>query len=246
MLGPKYVVRLDDACPYMDRNKWTIVEKILDKYEIKPIVAVVPENKDPKLIKDSYDKNFWRKVRNWQNKGWYIAMHGYNHLYISKNSGFLPFSNKSEFAGLPYEEQAKKIQAGWKIFQDEGIECKIWVAPSHTFDLNTLKALKELTTIDTISDGIGLFPFKKYGFKWIPVQMWRFRKLPLGVWTICLHPNEMSEEDFKKMDEFLKREKKHFILLEELKYKSYSVFNFSFELIYKLLWRIKRLLKTVR
>ena len=37
-------------------------ELFFEKYNIKPIVGVIPKNKDNKLG-DSYDKNFWRKVK---------------------------------------------------------------------------------------------------------------------------------------------------------------------------------------
>ena len=63
----KYVIRLDDACPNMNLEKWDKIESLLDKYSIKPIVGIIPDNEDAefnhKLI-----ENFWEKhcVR-WQN-----------------------------------------------------------------------------------------------------------------------------------------------------------------------------------
>ena len=54
----KYIVRLDDACPTMDRKKWNRFFDILDKYNIKPIVAVIPNNEDKNMLIDEYDKNF--------------------------------------------------------------------------------------------------------------------------------------------------------------------------------------------
>ncbi len=104
-------------------------------------------------------------------------MHGYQHLYETKNSGLIGLNNYLEFAGLPYEVQAEKIKKAWEIFTDNGIRPKIWMAPAHSFDLNTLKALKEYTEIEYITDGFAVFPFTAYGFKWIPQQLWRFRNL---------------------------------------------------------------------
>ena len=224
-MSAKYILRLDDACPTMDRKKWQKVEDICDKYNIKPIVAVIPNNKDSQQKKDEYDENFWDKVRSWQVKGWHIALHGYDHVYISNDSGLVPFNNDSEFAGLSYEKQAQKIREGWKILQENGINANIWVAPSHTFDKNTLKALKENTTINIVSDGIALFPFKKYGFNWIPQQVWRFRKMPFGIWTGCFHPNEMSEKEFRDLDSFMEENYQNFIDIKVLKYKSFSILN---------------------
>ena len=43
----KYLIRLDDACPTMDWGKWRRMERILDKYKVKPMVGIIPENNDP-------------------------------------------------------------------------------------------------------------------------------------------------------------------------------------------------------
>jgi len=235
----KYILRLDDACPTMDREKWGKIEVICDKYNIKPIVAVIPNNRDLKQMKNKEDPDFWERVKEWQSKGWYIALHGYEHVYITRHSGLLPFNRQSEFAGLSYEEQAEKIRKGWKVFQEKGIKAKIWVAPSHTFDENTLRVLKAYTDIEFISDGIAVFPFEKYGFKWIPQQFWRFRKMPFGVWTVCLHPNEMKEEEFLSTEDFIKKNYKYFIDIEKLKYRRFCLLNIIFEKTYWILRRIK-------
>jgi len=193
-MSAKYLIRLDDACPTMDRGKWDRIEQILDKYNIKPIVAVIPNNEDPKQQIDEPDPAFWEKVRTWQAKGWDIALHGYNHVYtVFNNGGLVPINKKSEFAGLPYEVQEEKIKTGISIFRQHGIEPKIWVAPSHTFDRNTLKALKNNTDIEFISEGIALNPYKHYGFTWIPAQLWGFKNYKFGTRTICLHPNTITE-----------------------------------------------------
>ena len=52
----------------MDREKWARLESILDSKNIKPIVAVIPNNQDENLKIDKEDKYFWNSVRNWQKK----------------------------------------------------------------------------------------------------------------------------------------------------------------------------------
>ena len=239
-MNGKYILRLDDACPTMNKKKWQKIEKLCNKYRIKPIVAVIPDNKDKLMKIDEYDKEFWSKVRKWQNKGWHIAMHGYNHVYISDKSDFLSFNKQSEFAGVDYKIQRDKIKKAWEAFKKEGVESIIWVAPSHTFDKNTLKALKKFTKIDTISDGIALFPFKKYGFKWIPQQLWKFRKMPFGVWTGCFHPNTMTDIEFKKLEKFIKDNYRNFIDINDLTYKK-TILNQLFYLIFIIIFKLKRI-----
>lgn len=63
-----YLVRLDDACPQMNKQKWQRVENILDKYRIKPMVGIIPHNEDPLTCIDMTDTDFTAKALNWQIK----------------------------------------------------------------------------------------------------------------------------------------------------------------------------------
>ena len=58
----RYLIRLDDACPTMDHAKWQRMEDILDKYGIKPMVGVIPNNEDSQLKIKNEDEGFWGKV----------------------------------------------------------------------------------------------------------------------------------------------------------------------------------------
>ena len=236
----KYILRLDDACPTMDVAKWEKIEKICDKFLIRPIIAVIPNNKDKKLIKDHIDINFWNKVRSWQDKGWHVALHGYDHVDISNNSGLVQFNNQSEFAGVNFETQLEKIQKGISIFEREKIKTKIWVAPSHTFDQNTLKAIKLKTDIDIVCDGVSLNPFRKFGFKWLPQTLWHFRKMPFGLWTACIHPNEMIDREFDELEKFIQINAKHFVDIDKIKYKKWTVLNSLFSYFYWILRMVMR------
>lgn len=230
----KYIVRLDDACPTQNHIKWSLIEDILDKYDIKPIVAVIPNNKDNKLKCSSYDNDFWSKVREWQKKNWHIALHGYDHLCHYTTNSIVPINEKSEFTDLTFSEQCQKLEKGLKIFSQNQITTRIWVAPSHAFDLITLKALEKSTDINTISDGIALFPFKKNSFNWIPQQLWHFRRMLFGVWTICFHPNTMNQNQMSNFEKFIKNNAKSFIDLRSIKNFSENseLFNKIFSTIY--------------
>ena len=105
-----YLIRLDDACPQMHLEKWERVECILNKYSIKPIVAVIPDNKDETLF-FNYNENFWTSTINrWQKNNWNLALHGYQHLYHPTcKKSIVQFKNKSEFTGDDYQTQKDKI-----------------------------------------------------------------------------------------------------------------------------------------
>jgi Uncharacterized protein conserved in bacteria (DUF2334) len=192
-MGASYLIRLDDACAEMDCERWRRVEEILDEFKIKPIVAVVPDNQDNELKRQPADPEFWDKVRRWQSKGWSIAMHGHTHvMHVTDQELLVPYYRRSEFAGLSLDQQKTKIKSAWRIFLSQGIEPQIWVAPAHSFDRLTLLALREETSIKVVSDGIAWNTFYEFGFHWIPQQLWKLVSRRSGLWTVCLHPNQMD------------------------------------------------------
>lgn len=194
-MSARYLIRMDDACDTMDLHKWQLVEKILDEFGVKPIVAVVPNNQDIDLMIDPPDVKFWERVRDWKAKGWTIAMHGYNHLmHPTESELLLPYYKRSEYAGLNYEEQATKIRKSWRLFQNQGVEPNVWIAPAHCFDALTLKAIHNETSIRAVSDGIAWDVYYEHDFFWIPQQLWGLTERQSGLWTVCLHPNMMTEE----------------------------------------------------
>ncbi len=219
MFNSKYLIRLDDACPTMDRKKWDRMESILDKFSIKPMVGIVPNNRDENLMVDKEDVKFWDKVHNWAGKGWAIALHGYDHCYISDKgmSGINPMWSRSEFAGVSLEKQKEKIHNGVSILKEHGIDAKYFFAPSHTFDDNTLTALKEKSDIRIISDTIATKPYKKGEFVIIPQLGGHCTKMFIpGYWNFCLHPNLMTEENFIQTESFIKENEASFIDFDEL------------------------------
>ena len=116
------IIRLDDACEYRDIKKWDRMESLLDKYKVKPLVGIIPHCEDQKLKRLDYDIDFWNRAKEWDNKNWSIAMHGYNHVYCTKDGGLNPINEKSEFAGLPLSVQQLKIRKGIDIFSKNNIK----------------------------------------------------------------------------------------------------------------------------
>lgn len=201
----KYIMRLDDAAAKMDIVKWNRMEKLLDEYKIKPLVGVIPDCKDPMMAQYQVNEQFWEKVHTWINKGWTIALHGYEHVYCTNDGGINPVNKSSEFAGVPLDEQKTKIRKGLKIFKEHGIEPKVFFAPSHTFDENTIEAIKQESNVRVISDTIANNAYCKYGMVFVPQQLGAVRKLPFQVVTFCYHPNTMKDDDYKKLEDFLQQ-----------------------------------------
>ena len=192
-----YLLRFDDLCPAMNWDIWHQIENILLENNITPVLAVVPDNQDKVLNFSSPASDFSDHVRRWQNQGWTIGMHGYQHLYTTKNPGIIGLNNFSEFAGLSAKEQDNKIQKSMEIFKQEQVEPTVWIAPGNSFDETTVNSVKKVG-IRVISDGYYLFPrLDSKGMIWVPHQLWRFYKIPFGVWTIGFHHNSWSKSDLE-------------------------------------------------
>jgi hypothetical protein len=201
-LRARYLLRFDDMCPTMNWPLWNELEALLIEAEVKPILAVIPDNRDPKLMVHPAATDFWNRVRGWQARGWTIALHGYQHTYVNAESGILGLNRRSEFAGLSYEEQFAKLQKGLEVFSQEGVHADAWVAPAHSFDWTTVAALSKLG-VTTISDGLALAPYRDpHGNVWIPQQFASMRPMPFGVWTYCYHLESLTP---KAMAQFRQR-----------------------------------------
>jgi predicted deacetylase len=189
----------------MNWTVWAQVEKMLLDFSIRPIAAVIPANQDVDLMVSAAHADFWGEVRRWQALGWTIALHGFQHLHVTRDAGIVGIAARSEFAGLPSGEQEEKLHRGMAIFAREGIRPTVWVAPSHSFDGVTLPLLQGIG-IEVISDGFALAPHcDRDGLLWIPQQLWKFRWRPAGVWTVCSHINRWTSKDIASFHSALKK-----------------------------------------
>ncbi|MDA8657627.1 DUF2334 domain-containing protein [Flavobacteriaceae bacterium] len=239
----KYLIRLDDACHQMPINKWNKFEAFFIENGIKPIIGVVPDNKD-KVLGNEYDYNFWGRVRNWKNLGWSIAIHGLHHILtpIEETKTFFGFGGKSEFVGLREEVQKNILKKSLEIFKNNGITPEIFMAPSHAFDITTLKCLKKVSSIKLITDGFSFRPFIKDDFIFFPQQLWSVKKMPFGLFTICIHPTTMNNEEIETLLEKIKSISNDIISIDELnlkKIKEYNIVDSVFTFFYKIVLKYK-------
>ena len=211
----RYLLRFDDICPTMNWVVWAEIETILMSNDIKPILAVVPENRDPKLQVDSEAADFWDRVNLWRARGWTIGVHGYRHLYVTRGQGIVGCSPKSEFSGLPKDEQLEKLTAATVIFRLHGIEPKVWVAPSHSFDRLTVQLL-EVCGFSVISDGQSRWPYRRMNLLWVPVQLAGFEPRRSGIWTVNHHHNSWDFAKVQRFREDIARYKEYIVDLEQV------------------------------
>lgn len=209
-------IRMDDVTADMDYSKFNRVKKILDEAGIRPLIGVVPFCKDETLrIEDKHD-DFPRMISELQKQGWVIALHGYNHLYTTRNQGIFPINNFSEFAGVEYGKQREMIRKGIARLHEWGVEPKLFMAPGHTFDKNTLKALKD-NGITAVTDGFGEKPYIREGIKFYPISKRRKEctSEKYGFTTYVLHTNTMSDKEMDKFEKMIKEKRKQILSYDE-------------------------------
>ena len=236
------LIRLDDIAENM---KWEYMKKcetIFDKYSIKPILGVIPNNKDKDLLNYEKNENFWEQVRNWQKKGWEISMHGFSHLYDKKTNklDLFGYGGDSEFFGHDFENQKEKIQKGLKKFADEGIKIRSFFAPNHTYDQNTLKAVKDCG-IKNIIDGYGIAPYKHKDLVFIPQLFYKEIMLPFGIQSTQTHINYWSDNDYLKFENFISQNSSKIISFDHALNKANNKFLFKI-----INYTTEKILKTIR
>ena len=205
----KFVYRIDDIHPAMMWDRFEEMMTLFELHHVVPLLGIIPDNRDQTLNFDAPDPNFFRKIKDMVDLGKVeICQHGYQHVYATKqksvNQILYGRVSNSEFVGIPYEKQYQMIRKGKEILESNGLFTETWMAPSHTNDRNTFRALKKLG-FKYVTDGIALYPYQQYGLIFVPQQIWNpKREFAFGLYTICLHLNDLSDESIREIKKHLK------------------------------------------
>ena len=212
----KILLRFDDIAENMNWHLMDEFEELFDKHNIKPVMGVIPNNKDEDLKSFPKRENFWKIVKDWQSKGWEISMHGYNHLYLrdTNKKDYFNYGGKSEFYGESLAIQSQKIRLGLEIFHKNEIKIRSFFAPNHTYDYNTFIALKNSGIFEVI-DGYGLKPYMENKIKFTPQLFHKLFFLPFGLQTTQIHLNKLNKKDFQNFKTFVEKKYKNIITYNE-------------------------------
>ncbi len=214
-MSARYLIRLDDIAPHMDWPQFERLSRVFDTFDIRPLLGVIPDNRDPQLLTfPELSGDFWDKVRSLQARGREIAQHGFQHVYVTHDCGLMGVNGLSEFAGLPFDEQLDKLAGGQQLLREHGLSCETFMAPSHSFDRLTLRALRELG-FTTVTDGFAPWPSIEHGLIFLSQWLANPRVLPLGVQTFCLHVNVMTEGQIHRVEQFVADHHREFLTFAE-------------------------------
>ena len=238
------LIRIDDVCENMDWELMSKLEKLFDQYSIKPVLGVIPNNKDEEFLAFSRNDNFWNEVRRWQTKGWEIVQHGYTHIYdklCRKKTDYFNYGGGSEFFGHPLDTQEIRIKKGLEKFKKEQINIRAFFAPNQTYDKNTFIALKN-NGIKEIIDGYGLMPYTENNIKFIPQLFEKVVLLPFGIQSTKLHPHKWKEIDYINFKNFIKKNSAKIITYDQALGKiNDNIFYKMIRLLTTKILRLKRI-----
>jgi len=219
-ISVKIAVRIDDITPDMDWESFYGFKMLLDQYGIKPLIGVVPDNQDPNLRRGEQREDFWEYMKELQDAGWSIALHGAHHIYTTKKGGIFPLNHFSEFAGVSYEKQKQMLEMGRQTLTDHGIQTDIFMAPGHSYDDKTLHILSELG-FRYVTDGFAKTPYKegKSGLIFLPIAFHSTRDLEQGqgYTTLVYHLNGTTKEQLENYGKLFESHQKDFIPYESYK-----------------------------
>ena len=205
----KILIRFDDLCPFMDKQEWNKAIEVLDKYNVKPLIGVIPDCKDDNLRRKPEDPEFWEYIHSLQNKGYVVAMHGFQHVYDNKKRGKVNNGFSSEFAGHPYDVQYERIRLGKKVLSDKGVITDVFFAPSHSYDDNTIKALRA-NGFKYMDDGKSAKPIDDDGIILVPCRCGGVPKIKKdGYFTAVFHCDDWlkpeKQENYYKLVELCEK-----------------------------------------
>ncbi len=219
--GARYLIRMDDISPFMDGARFHRCLDLCLTHGVQPLLGVIPDNRDPDLKRCAEDASFWDRIRSlYARRHVDVAMHGFQHRYDSDSGGLLGIGSQSEFAGMPYAVQRQRLQQGQALLEQRGL-CGVdtFMAPSHSFDDVTLGALRDLG-FHYVTDGFGLFPYRRRQLVFLPQQLWSPRRMPYGIWTICLHTDRMDDIAFARLADALGSKRQKFLSFDACKQRT--------------------------
>jgi predicted deacetylase len=210
------LIRMDDITENMKWDFMDRCETLFEKFNIKPLLGVIPENQDTEFSHYPKKFNFWNKVREWEKKNWEISMHGFTHVYDQETNkkDFFGYGGRSEFFGHDYQTQLGRITKGLEKLKREKLNIRSFFAPNHTYDENTFAAIKD-AGIKNVIDGYGLVPYTQNGLNFFPQLFYKEIFLPFGIQATQIHLNYWNENDCINFENFIEKNHQKIISFDQ-------------------------------
>ncbi len=241
-------IRLDDYHDKCKVEQWDyLIDKLIER-KIPCHVGLIAFNEDSTISYSDKSFDMWSKAREWQSKGIYFWIHGYSHK-LEKGLCNLRLSTLGEFYKDKFTQINHKINEVLKIFKANGIKPLGFFAPAHGYSDCLIDVLKNHPEINMVWDGFWPSPKIVFGIKFLPLQFWKIypRFIRPSFSGVCLHPSVMKKEDidlfFLKLDK--EREKDFKINFKSLIFEKISFNDKLFNLIYRIIFFLKKIINSL-
>lgn len=189
------VLRFDDYHQRIDHETWVRVLSEYDDRGLRGVIGVIPSYHGERLSADVVPV-----LEKLKRNGWEIAQHGYRHVDVGTGRGGLLYQDQSEFAGLNYDEQERRIGAGKDVLLDHGLEPTTFIPPWHEYDRDTLRAL-DAHGFDCLNEGRLPLPRTVSGITLVPTHIPAVTPsmVALGTVTLVSHPH-LDDDPYRAAD----------------------------------------------
>ena len=107
-------------------------------------------------------------------------------------------------------DDGEKIKAGKDILVAEGVWQPVFMAPGHSLDRTTLEVLHNLG-FELVTDGYGIYPYRIENILAVPQLFSSPVHFGFGVYTICLHVNNLNQVECERIERFVRANAGRFI-----------------------------------
>ncbi|MFB6298531.1 MAG: DUF2334 domain-containing protein [Salinirussus sp.] len=182
-------LRFDDYHQDTDNERWVDVLSRYAESGLRGVVGVIPRYEGERLSADVV--GFLHGLRD---RGWELAQHGYTHEDVGTGRGGPLYDERSEFAGLDYAEQERRVEAGREILESHGIEPSTFIPPWHEYDRTTVRVLRD-ADFRCVNEGRWPVPRTVDGITLVPTHIPGITPyvLGIGVLTLVSHPHLEDE-----------------------------------------------------
>lgn len=188
-------LRFDDYHQNIDHERWVNVLSRYDDRGLRGVIGVIPKYHGEPISEEVV--GFLHDLRD---NGWELAQHGFTHEDIGEGRGGRLYDDRSEFCGVPLDEQRRRIEAGRDILQSRGIEPTTFIPPWHEYDRNTAHALVDLG-FNCINEGRWPIPRTVDGITLVPTHVPAVtpHMVGAGIVTLVSHPH-LADDPMRDAD----------------------------------------------